>query len=808
HYPTFGDDSTVDEFAPTLGKFYVKVSQRQNHGLWGNFKVGYMDNELAQVDRGLFGANVHYQSGATTRFGEQRYAIDGFAAEPGTVPSRQEFRGTGGSHYYLRHQDIMMGSERVRIELRDQASGLVTGIVNLRPSLDYDIDYLQGSILLAEPLASTVDDKLLVRVGAIGGDAAYLVVRYEFTPGFDELDALSVGAQAHYWVGDFMKVGVTTNTNEEGDIDSSLNGADITLRKSADSWLKVQASRSEGLVSSTLRSDDGGFGFAGPDTTSFANAEADGYRADLSVGFKDLYSRAKGQLTVYAQELDAGYSAPGLATLTDTRNYGGTFTLPVTTRLLVKAKVDRRIQQDGLETDAREFDIAYQLTNRWDVSTGVRRDLILDRSPVVALTQSQGKRTDAVVQMGYDSGGKWRAYSFVQDTVSKTGDREDNGRFGVGGSFRVSDRMTVDTEFSTGDLGNGGKLGTNYVHSERTSMYLNYALENERADNVMRNVRGSEGSLVTGAKTRLSDSTSVYVEERYRHGSSTTGLTHATGVNFTARERFNVAANSDIGTLKDLQTGAETQRKAGGIRVGWGSDRMHLSSGIEYRSDDTEQVDASTTHRETWLFRNNFKFQMTPSSRLLGKLNHSQSASSLGQFYDGGFTEAVIGFAHRPINHDRLNTLVKYTYFYNVPTTDQVTLNNTAAEYVQKAHVASVDVTYDLTSRLSIGGKYAYRLSKFSFDRRNPEFFDNRASLYVLRADWRFGEKWEVLAETRLLDMADLDEQRSGALFVISRYFGDHFKVGLGYNFTDFSSDLTDLNFDHRGTFLNLTGVM
>jgi len=30
------------------------------------------------------------------------------------------------------------------------------------------------------------------------GDEAYLVVRYEYTPGFDQLDALSVGAQAHY----------------------------------------------------------------------------------------------------------------------------------------------------------------------------------------------------------------------------------------------------------------------------------------------------------------------------------------------------------------------------------------------------------------------------------------------------------------------------------------------------------------------------------------------------------------------------------------------------------------------------------
>ena len=40
------------------------------------------------------------------------------------------------------------GSERVRIEYRDRASGLVTGVINLTPAIDYDIDYLQGRILL------------------------------------------------------------------------------------------------------------------------------------------------------------------------------------------------------------------------------------------------------------------------------------------------------------------------------------------------------------------------------------------------------------------------------------------------------------------------------------------------------------------------------------------------------------------------------------------------------------------------------------------------------------------------------------
>jgi hypothetical protein len=56
--------------------------------------------------------------------------------------------------------------------------------------------------------------------------------------------------------------------------------------------------------------------------------------------------------------------------------------------------------------------------------------------------------------------------------------------------------------------------------------------------------------------------------------------------------------------------------------------------------------------------------------------------------------------------------------------------------------------------------------------------------------------------------MPDLSESRSGALTTVSRYFGDHLKVGLGYNFTDFSDDLTDLSFDHQGVFLNVTGSL
>ena len=808
HFPTFGDDGTVEEMAPTLGKFYVKVGRDENYGEWGNFNVGYMNNELAQVDRGLYGANLHYESQRTTSFGERRFAIDGFTAEPGTIGSREEFRGTGGSLYFLRRQDVLAGSDRVRVEYRDRASGLVTAVKNLTPAIDYDIDYLQGRILLTEPLSATREDDLLVRDTGVRGDEAHLVVRYEYTPGFEELDALSIGAQGHYWFGERVKVGLTANANDEGDSDSGLEAADVTVRMSADSWFKLQGAQTEGFISNVMRSDDGGFGFAGYDDAAFASANAGGYRADVSVGVGDFLDRGRGRVTLYTQRLDGGYAAPGLQTLTDTENYGGSFQMPVTERLSLRAKSDHRSAELGLTASAHEINLGFSLNDNWGVSTGVRTDERRDASLVVPLTQDEGERTDAVVQVSYDSKGRWSTYGFVQDTVSLDGAREENGRVGTGGSYRVSERLKIDAEVSNGDLGTGGKVGTNYLHNDRTTLYLNYALENERTDNGLLATRGSEGNTVAGVKSRLSDSTSVYLEERYRNSAFSSGLTHSTGISLAPTERLNLGASTDIGTLRDAQTGAETDRRAAGFRVGYGFNALQLSTGIEYRYDETEQPDLAVNTRKTWLWRNNFKYQLSEASRLLGKLNHSDSVSSLGAFYDGGFTEAVLGYAYRPVRHDRLNALLKYTYFYNVPTTDQVTLRSTAAEFIQKSHVGAVDLTYDLTPRWSIGGKYAHRRGEMSLSRDTPEFFDNTADLFVLRADFRFKKDWEGLVEGRVLKMPDLGDERSGALIVVSRYLNERFKVGAGYNFTDFSDDLTDLSFDHRGVFLSLTGAM
>ncbi|HKD13577.1 MAG TPA: flagellar motor protein MotB, partial [Candidatus Angelobacter sp.] len=806
YYPSFGDDSVVEETAPTLGKFFVKASHGQDYGMWGNFKVSYVGNDLAHVDRGLYGADAHYGSQLTTSFGERRITVNGFAAQPGTLASYEQFLGTGGSLYFLHHQDILTGSESVRIEVRDKASNIVTGVVNLRPNVDYDIDYLQGRLLLSEPLSATAGDNLLVRTSGLSGDQSFLVVRYEYTPGLDKLDQVAVGGQGSYWLNDHMKLGFTADSNE-GDGASNLGAADLTLRKSANSWLKVQAGRTTGLLSPSLQSNDGGFGFQGPNDQSFTNSKAGAYRADLSVGLGDFFRGHDGRFAFYTQRLDAGYSAPGQMTIKDTQQYGGMFKLPVTRRLTLMAKADQRTQDQGLETRAMELDLSYRLTNIWSFSAGVRDDMRKDNSPVVPLTQEQGERTDAVAQVKFSPSDSWSAYGFVQDTVATSGGRPDNSRFGLGGSYRLTKRFRIDGEASDGDLGPGGKIGTTFLYSERTSLYLNYSLENERTDNDQLVHSGSWGNLVSGVKTRLSDSSSVYMEERYQTGASQSGLTHATGINLVTKERWNFGGSAEFGNLFDSQTGAETNRKAAGIHVGYGLDKIQFSSAIEFRRDDVEQPSLTHTLQTVLLLRNNFKYQLTPSWRLLGKLDHSISDSSLGDFYAGGYTEAVVGYAYRPVQNDRLNALFKYTYFYNVPTTDQFGLQNIATEFLQKSHIAAADLTYDLTANWSVGGKYAYRLGEASLDRVQPSFFDNTAQLTVLRLDWRFLKQWDGLAEVRQLGLPDINQHRRGVLTAIYRHISKNLKAGVGYNFTDFSDELTDLKYNHRGIFVNLIGT-
>jgi len=195
----------------------------------------------------------------------------------------------------------------------------------------------------------------------------------------------------------------------------------------------------------------------------------------------------------------------------------------------------------------------------------------------------------------------------------------------------------------------------------------------------------------------------------------------------------------------------------------------------------------------------------------------ARSGSSQGVFFDGNYTEAVLGGAFRPVDNDRWNTLIKFTYMYDLPSPGQLSpssglggadsllgANTQVADYSQKSRVVSVDTIWDATTWLSLGAKYGYRWGSLKPTRTAGDWFDSTAQLYVVRAEWKFVRNWSGLVELRRLDAREAKDSKKGVLVGVYRYIAKHMKVGVGYNFSNFSDDLTNLSYHNRGVFVNV----
>jgi opacity protein-like surface antigen len=334
---------------------------------------------------------------------------------------------------------------------------------------------------------------------------------------------------------------------------------------------------------------------------------------------------------------------------------------------------------------------------------------------------------------------------------------------------------------------------------------------------------GRQGVLTLGGRMRLNDQLGVFAESRAASGEGPRSLTNGFGVDFAPAKHWTTGLRFDTGKLSDRVSG-DLKRDAVSVNVGYRDDKLKVLSAIEYRNDRSTSLGSVTgvcttdttpsatpcvstggsTQRETVLLKNSVTYQVDPSLRLLGVANLSRSSSSQGAFYDGDYTEAVLGAAYRPIDNDRWNALLKYTYFANLPSSGQIgPFTNSVLDYSQRSHVLNLDAIYDLTPWLSIGGKYGLRVGELRASRTSGEWFSSRAQLFVARADMHFVKEWDAVLEWRLLDVKAANDSRMGALIGVYRHVGEHGKIGVGYNFTDFSDDLTDQSYRSRGFFIN-----
>ncbi|PIE40000.1 MAG: hypothetical protein CSA51_03055 [Gammaproteobacteria bacterium] len=791
HWPTFGDGSSLVEDAPTQGKLYAKIESERSQIMWGNFKTSQKDTKLTQVERSLYGARVKYNSAESTGHDEPKTKAEVFVAEPGTISTRDSFRGTGGSLYFLRHQDITTGSEQVRIEVRDEDSGEVISSEALAAGNDYDIDAIQGRILLSKPLLSTVNNSQLVQSGSLSGHAAYLVVSYEYTPGTSDLSDMASSGRVSHWVNDKVKVGITASNQELDGNRQRLHGVDLTYRKSDRTQVSVEIANTKGRGFREFRSDDGGYTFT--EQTQTGESAVAG-RIDGRFAVSDLTGdeEAKGEGHFYIESREKGFSAPGRLTDTDTVKAG------VGYRTELSDTSGLSVEYDEIQTDASvdkqtvEVDYDRKLDENWKVGVGLRHDK-QSGSGV-----DSGTRDDVAVKLTHSDSPGESTWGFVQGSVNRSDARQRNNRIGVGAERTINEKAKASGEISGGNQGLGAKLGVDYQWSDDTSLYVNYSSD---SDDLEKGGRSRNGQFVSGMRSQLSNDIAVYAEGRVQTGDQP-GLMQSYGVDYSPSEKWNYGASMELGELNQ-DTSNEIDRVAVTGSVSYKGDDHRYAGALEYRKDETQ-----TEERTTWLARNNYSTDINDDWKGILRLDMSFSDSSLGNEYDGKYVEGSVGYAYRPVYNDELNLLFKYTYLYDLAAAEQLTPSETGTvDYAQRSHVLAVDGTYDLTPKWSIGGKYAYRLGELRYSRDNSaDWFSSRGELLILRTDWHVVKEWDALLEWRYRRERAANDSRSGFLGALYRHVNENVKVGVGYNDTDFNDDVTDLNYNARGYFINLIG--
>jgi hypothetical protein len=789
YYPTYGDDSSTWRDIDTMGRFYVRVDWDQNQALWGNFATGITGTEYGQYVRSLYGAALDWRSRGANRWGDPVTQLRAFASEAQTAPGHSEFIGTGGSLYYLRHTDVLPGSDRVVLEVRDLATGRVERAVVLLRGADYEIDELQGRILLSRPLSQVTRENIpsITRDAPLDGYEQRLLVDYEWVPtGFDA-DEVALGLRGKHWFGDHVGIGASYVDENRAGEDYTLAAVDLTLQAGKGTYLKLEHARTESTGAPVFFSDNGGLSFSrlNPDGVREGDASAVEARAN----FRELGWTARDwSAGAWWRSVDAGYSIARRDTGLEIDEHGAEVLGQFTPNLGMYARYSRAERGTEALTQA-------QMTMEWRLGeanalTAELRRVEEERS---ALAKAAG--TLGALRYTQRIGTALDLYATAQVTLDDDdGAYADNDAFTLGGRYNFADLSSVGAELTDGDRGSAAQVNAEWRLSPQHSFYGAYTYSADRTEyDPLFNPR-AQGGWTLGQRWRLSNQVNMFNESQFLKERGESGLAHTFGMDFYPALGWNAGFTLSDGELTTVD-GGQVDRRAVSVSGGRTSPGTDWQSKLEWRKD------SGAERRTQWVATNRLSHKLNESWRIAARFNYADTEDDLNAAAGAKFIEGNLGFAYRPWDSSRWGVFGRYTHLYDLSTLGQVG----GADYDQKTQVLALEGVYRIDHNWELAAKLARREGEVRYGRGAGAWFDSATTFAAGQLRYELRQEWHALAEYRWLDV-DQGGTRAGWLLGVDRDVTRNLRIGVGYNFTEFSDDLTDFDYDHKGWFVNFTG--
>lgn len=806
YFMLYGDGSQQANDAVSASKLYLKIERDRFYAMFGDYNTGLTVTELSRYDRVLNGLKSEYNG--------EHLAYTAFAAQNSQSFVKDEIQGDGTSGlYHLSHPQIILDSESITIVTRDRFQpDVVVSTQTLSRYLDYNIDYLGGTIFFKQPVPSR----------DASFNPVYIVAQYEVDHGGDQ-QVTSGGRVAAKFNDNKVEVGATLINEATGTAQGSnkLAGADLRIDLTQTTQFRAEVSRTDTVATNLgtgLVVAPGGTGLAS--NSAVAAGMGSAYLAEIKTRGEKLES------DIYLRQEDANFGL-GQQSLAETATHkvGADAKYHLTDKLSLQGEAYRAESLDGGGTQS-VADAGVQYTSGNDTATAGLRHASQDYTALSALPAIGGN----TVQTGQLAGG-------TGASPVAAGNYSSNQVYLGGGTGVLDNKVNLHAETDQ----NVGSQGNNPQFPAQTSVGADWHVTKEStlfADEQF--VNGSDQQAYTrmteiGVRSSPWDQAQVQTSvasQQTEYGPrtfSTMGLTQG----FKATDNLTLSVGLDrVSTMSQPATTA-TGTAANPVfnpnsapATGTASeDFTSMFVGAGYHKDSwslTARAEAmhSDSEKHRGLFTGFYK-------DLSGGDAFSLSLQGFEDRFDSGAVttsaDARFGIAHRP-DDSRWTILNQMDFIYSdaqgviggLLTTPQEGLNQGQTSVSGVNPVTPVGTTpldqrtWKLINNLQANYKYSERSqlsfyygSKYVLTAIDALDYKGYTDLVGLEYRYDLTPKWDVgfLA----------NREHSYSAGVTSRSFGletgflfaTNMWVSLGYNFTGFyDQDFTANHYTAKGLFI------
>jgi hypothetical protein len=755
-YPVYGDSSQSTVITPSIDSVYLRLERNSpvagagiDYAMWGDYNTEEFATESQQftsITRQLHGFKANYNLGNLQMSAFYGNNVQGFQRDT-LLPD-----GTSG-FYFLSRRLLLEGSENVFLETEElNRPGTVIARKSLSRGPDYEIDYDRGTLLFRQPVLRTdigKEGETLVR---------RIVVTYQYdTPGSNNniyggrvRYHLSRGLNQQSWIG------ATYLQENQGNRDFSIYGADAYISLGPKAHLITEYARSSN------------------DSESLGTVTGSAYRLELAGEI------AKGiQGEAYYRQADTGFANNAtLSFVPGQTRYGAQVTAKVSPQTNLRLRYDHERNQG----------IAPRVLTNLD-------DLLTPRTE--ALPGEAVDNSLTTISAGIQQ--RLGAADLTVDWLHRS--REDRLNTGLNTtSDQLRSRLTLPltktlTFLAQNELTLSPQVDA--VYSDRTLLGLNWqampGVNVQLAQQFF--TRGQyAGQAITSLNVlgdyKLGPDTTLKGRYSILGGADGMTMQGALGINQGIRLapglKLDLAYERVFGGFQS-RTATETQFTAP-FATGQSASALGLESGnnysvgLEYTGSPDFKASARYEHRESSSGKNT-----VISATAAGKLSPSltallryQQASTANQGLSGLGTTAnlKVGLAYRDPVDDRFNALLRYEYRKNPNTIPDTILFGSGTG--SNVHLFGLEAIYAPNWQWEFYGKFALRHSTSYL--ANDLVGTSTATLAQVRATYRFGQRWDLVGETRWINQSG-GSSETGLALEAGYYLTPNLRLSGGYSF-------------------------